>query len=50
MAQIDCPFCWAVINEEVMSKHIAWHFPGDEQDPEKPIFESDIPEGIQIEL
>jgi len=50
MSAIDCPFCWSVVNEEVMAKHIAWHFPGDEQDTERPIFESDIPSGNVIDL
>lgn len=48
--QVDCPFCWAVVNEEVMAKHITWHFPGDEEDPSQPVFESDIPKGVEIEL
>jgi len=50
---IDCPFCWAAVKEELMSKHVDWHFPQDLSEnfgviPDRHI--SDIPTGTQIDL
>ena len=50
MSLIDCPFCWTAVNEEVMSKHIDWHFPGDEEEVKTDRYTSDIPQGIEIDL
>jgi len=30
--QIDCPFCFCLVMEENMARHIEWHYPGDEDE------------------
>ncbi len=44
--QIDCPFCFCLVLEENMARHIEWHYPGDED--ESITYEQESPEPRQI--